>query len=178
MFDLRTLKNLFLISLISVVLVGCAGRGIIKIPTAASLTAPAPIEGNTGEYMSPFTSDGVVSKWATKAISVKAGSAVGGAVGAYAGSKALEQIPFFGSWLGQKAGNAAGRALAINNIGGEEFIKETSDLSFSNLDDLAVYIYVKHSTHKSYHAVLNATYTIYPDLKKSYRYALNRAARK
>ncbi|MDB6114799.1 MAG: hypothetical protein JWQ62_1744, partial [Lacunisphaera sp.] len=71
-------------------------------PTASAVVAPKPIEGNTGKYMSPFTSDGVVAEWVDKAVKAKMGSAVGGAIGAYAGQKAMENIPFIGGMLGQK----------------------------------------------------------------------------
>mgnify|MGYP000020370598 CR=1 FL=1 len=84
------------------------------------------------------------------------------------GSKLLEQIPFVGGFLGQAAGDAAGRAIALEAAGGEEFMKETSDLSFNSLDNLSVYVYAKFSSHEHYQSALNATMDIYPDMKKIY----------
>src|SRR5690606_39612503 len=69
--------------------------------------APEPIYGNTGKYMSPFTEDGTIAPWIEKSMAAAAGAGLGGAVGAYAGQKALEQVPFFGGLLGSMAGKAA-----------------------------------------------------------------------
>ena len=172
------IRNILLAAVSGVLLAGCfASVPSYNFPTQSEIRVPVPIEGNTGKYMAPYTSDDVVAEWATKAISVEAGSKAGEAVGAYAGAKALEQIPFFGSWLGRAAGEKAGRALALSNIGGEEFIKETSDLSFNSTDELAVWMYAKHGLHESYQDVLKAVQTIYPDLKEGYFRALSDAPR-
>ena len=74
---------------------------------------PEPIFGNEGRYMCPYTEDGVAARWVDKSLNAKVGSAIGTAAGRYAGQKALELIPFIGGWLGGKAGDAAGRKIAI-----------------------------------------------------------------
>lgn len=158
-------------------LLGSLG-GAPKMPAADSIVAPAPIENNSGKYMSPFTSDGVTAEWVTKAMKVGAGGAIGSAAGQYAGQQALSQVPFVGGLLGKKVGNSAGRAIALKSIGGEAFLKSSSDLSFNNGDDMLVFMYSKYSTHAEYSKILDATYSIYPDLKERYLKAIQGAPKK
>jgi hypothetical protein len=139
-------------------------------PTA--LRAPAPIMGNTGKYMSPYTEDGTVAVWVEKGRAASAGAGIGGFVGAQAGQKLAENIPFFGGMIGQAVGESAGRALALKMVGGEEFIRSNSDMSFNNIDDLAVYMYVKNSSHKDFAEALKLTQDIYPELKTRYAPAI------
>jgi len=141
------------------------------------LTAPAPIEGNVGKYMSPYTSDEVLAEWVDSAIKARAAGSVAGAVGAYAGAKALEQIPFVGGIIGQKVGEKIGKEIAIKCAGGMDHICQTSDLSFDNLDDMAVYLYVKHSANEHYQDALKATFGIYPEFQRRYQVALMNASR-
>lgn len=163
-----------------VVLAGCAGIGGPQLAQPAQLAtiAPQPIYGNSGEFMSPYTEDGVVAGWVDKAINAKLGAAIGSQAGAYAGRKLMENVPFFGGMLGQRVGDAAGRKIAIEASGGWEYIKETSDLSFNRLEDMAVYLYANHSSHPDYQKVLEATYEIYPDLQQAYMPAIMAASRR
>lgn len=154
--------------LTSSILAGCASAPSTPAASrAAAVAAPDPIYGNTGKYMSPFTEDGTVAPWVEKGMSASVGASVGGAVGAYAGQKALEQVPFFGGFLGSKAGNAAGREIAIKAAGGWEFIKSSSDLSFNSLNDMARYLHATNSGHPQYAKVLKATYGIYPEFQQN-----------
>ena len=130
--------------------------------------APQPIEGNSGKFMSPFTSDGVTAGWVTKAMQVKASGQVGSAVGEMAGQQLMQNIPFIGGFLGNSAGKALGRSVAMNSIGGEAFLKESSDLSFNSLEDMAAYMYAHHSAHPEYKAIVGATNGIYPDFQAVY----------
>ena len=154
---------------------GCATTA--SFPTAAQVIAPPPLPNNSGKYMAPYTSDGVVAEWVDKAVKAKMGAAVGGHVGAYAGQKALEQVPFIGGFIGQKAGEKIGREVAINAAGGWESIKQSSDLSFNSVDDLAVWMYAKFSGNEHYQDVLAATQGIYPDLQERYSAAIIAAAK-
>ncbi|MFZ3007001.1 MAG: hypothetical protein WA047_12545 [Phenylobacterium sp.] len=150
------------------------GAPPIAAPTA--LTAPAPIEGSAGKYASPFTSDGVTAGWVTKSMSVKAAGQIGSMAGNYAGQKAMEQVPFVGGFLGKKAGAAMGRGIALRAIGGEEFLRASTDLSFNSLNDMALYMYVNHSANPEYQKILDATYAIYPDFQVAYLPALQSAS--
>jgi hypothetical protein len=159
--------------------------------TPDQLASPKAIEGTTGKYMSPFTSDGVTAGWVTKAMGVKAsgavGSMVGSAAGNYAANKATNQmasmvpIPgmsFLAQRAGKAAGEAAGRGMALQSIGGEEFLKSSTDLSFNSLQDMAIYMYVNHSTHPDYAKIVDATASIYPEFKTAYGPALQTASLK
>ncbi len=156
-----------------VVVSGCAPR--LLAPN--ELAAPEPILDNTGKYMSPYTQDDVMAEWTDKALAAKTGAAVGRLAGQYAGQKAMEQVPLVGGILGEKVGGAIGRKIAIEAAGGMEFIVETSDVSFNDIDDMAVYLYVKHSSHEYYKEALDAAMEIYPPLKKRYGQALIKASR-
>jgi hypothetical protein len=142
----------------------------------STVQAAEPIQGTSGTYMSPYTSDGVTADWVNKAINADMGSAVGGAVGAYAGAKAMENVPFIGGFLGNKVGKAAGRKAALSASGGERYMRETSDLSFNSLDDLAQWMYLEHGQSANYNDVLEATKSVYPDLAQVYPGAVARAA--
>lgn len=137
------------------------------ISQAATVTSVEPIYGNTGEFMCPFTEDGTVTAWVEKGMTASIGANVGGAVGSYAGAKAMENVPFIGGFLGRKAGSSAGRNLAISAAGGWDFIKANSDLSFNSLEDMARYMLANNATHPQYADVLKATYGIYPELQQS-----------
>ena len=160
------------------VLAVCVSGCATPIPTASEIVAPKPILDNTGEYMSPFTQDGTLTPWVDKAINVKLASTVGGTIGSMAAQQAMSQVPFIGGILGDKVGTAVGRGIAMQAIGGEDYIKRTSDTSFHSLSDLAVYVYVKNSSHPQYQDALEATMAIYPDLKDQYQQALESAPRR
>ena len=161
---------------IVVILSNCATKQTVLLPD--QIIAPIPIQGNSGKYMCPYTSDGVLAEWVDKAINARIGATVGETVGTYTGQKVLKQVPFVGGFLGEKAGKAVGRQLAIKASGGWEYIKETSDLSFNSCDDLAVYLYAKYSRHAHYQDALKAIYEIYPELQKRYWPAIRKAPRK
>lgn len=175
----------------SVCMTGCAstGAGILGEPTTQTtlspekIVSPQPIEGNSGNYMSPYTSDEVIAEWVDKAINAKAGASIGGAAGSIAGQYAASELlgqfdPFgFGSALGKNIGAKVGRDQALKSAGGMEFIRETSDLSFNRWEDLAAYMYVNYSSNEDYSDVLSATQAIYPEME-SYNQALSSAVRK
>lgn len=158
----------------ALLLSACASAPQLAAPS--QIAAPQPILGNAGTYMSPFTEDGTVSLWVEKGKSARAGSAVGGFVGAQAGQRLASSIPFVGGMIGKSVGEYAGRQVALKMVGGEEFIKANSDLSFRTVQDLAVYMYAKNSSHKDYAEALALTQEIYPDLKEAYYPAIARAS--
>lgn len=168
------MKKLAAITL-ALLLSACASAPRMAAPTA--LRAPAPIMGTTGKFMSPYTEDGTVAAWVEKGRSASAGAGIGGFVGAQAGQKLASNIPFVGGMLGQAVGESAGRAVALKMVGGEEFIRANSDMSFNNIDDLAVYMYVKNSSHKDFAEALKLTQDIYPELKTRYYQAIMTASR-
>lgn len=177
---LPSIKNHFSVALIVILVVlSITSCMPMRQPLQPNqIIPPTPRLNNEGAYMCPYTQDGVVAEWVDKAINAKMGATIGKHVGAYIGQKALENIPFVGGWLGSRAGEAAGRAIAIKASGGWDYIKSTSDISFDNANDLAVYIYAMYSTNKHFQDVLQATMEIYPELKKGYYNALYNAQAK
>lgn len=171
-------KKLVPALLVLTLLGGCASSSTsydLATPTElAALDLPV-IPDNSGAYMSPITSDNVPAEWVDNSINASIGAGVGSAAGSYIGSKALEHIPFFGGMLGSQVGGHLGREAAISAAGGEEFMKESSDLSFNNLNDLAVYLYVNYGENPNYPDVLEATSEIYTDLKTTNISALRQA---
>lgn len=160
---------------LAALLTGCASSGP-KFAAPSALRAPQPIAGSTGKYMSPFTEDGTVAPWVEKGKSAKAGTAIGGYLGAQAGQRLAQQIPLFGAMLGQSVGESVGRAAALEMVGGEQFIRANSDISFATVQDLAVYMYSKNSGHKDYAEALALTQEIYPELKTAYYPAIANAS--
>jgi opacity protein-like surface antigen len=160
------MKKLLTVLSLALLLSACASAPHMAAPTA--LRAPTPIMGNTGKYMSPYTEDGTVAVWVEKGRAASAGAGVGAFLGAQAGQKLTENIPFVGGMLGKSIGESAGRAIALKMVGGEEFIRANSDLSFNSVQDLAVYMYVKNSSHKDFADALKLTQDIYPELKQAY----------
>lgn len=179
------IKTLALVGAAALALSACATTSAYQGAVGASLSqdpatreaamaelkanAPKPIEGNGGKFMSPFTTDGVTAGWVTKSMQVKASGQIGSAVGQIAGQKLLENVPLFGGLLGNAAGKELGRSMAMKSIGGEEFLKSSSDLSFDTLEDMAAYMYAHHSGHPEYKAIVAATTSIYPDFEGVYR---------
>ena len=125
------------------------------------------IPDNSGEYMNPWTSDGVLAEWVDKAINAKMGSAVGSAAGAYAASKALDNVPFVGGFLGSKVGKKLGHSAAISASGGMDYIRQTSDQSFRSLEDMARYLKAVHGTNSNFQDAIKAADAIYPGLMQS-----------
>lgn len=181
------------------VLLACAteqGARVVErpIPSAHEIFAPEPIPDSSGKYVSPFTSEGVVAKWVDDGMKAQlaegAGQAVGGAVGQIAGaeigSRVLGQLipggALLGSLLGGMIGQAAGDELggqagkAIALAGGEEKMRESSDLSFNSAEELAIWMYANHSQSEHYAQVLEFASVVYPELKNGYDGALRGAA--
>lgn len=150
-------------------LIAAACAAVLSMAAAAA-HAGEPIQGTTGKYMSPFTTDGTTSGWITKSMQVKATGQVAGLAGQYAAQKALENVPFVGMF-GKQIGEAAGRQVALQSIGGEAFLKETSDLSFATAQDLADYVKANHADHPQIGKVMEATWAIYPDVQQAWAMA-------
>lgn len=130
------------------------------------IIAPEPIYGNTGKYMSPFTEDGTVTKWVEKGLLASVGMSVGQSLGTLAAS-AQDSNNVGLTLAGGVLGALVGREAMMASFGGREYIKETSDLSFDSLDDMARYLIVHNSKHPQYQDVLKATSSIYPGLSSS-----------
>jgi hypothetical protein len=133
-----------------------------------------PITNNSGKFLIPYTPDGQLTEWATKTLSTQVGAAIGAKAGEEAGKHLAAKVPFGGlaSGLVKKKGKEMG---AVAAIGGMDFIKQTSSLSFNNLDDYAVYLHVTHANSGGYAQALAAAMAIYPSLEKGYDAAVKKA---
>lgn len=166
----------FLIALFTLsFLAGCVTTPQLATPAELAKLNVQPIEDNSGKYMSPITSDNLPAEWVDNSINAKIGAGVGAAAGAVVGAKLLENIPLVGGFLGSKVGDYAGRKIAISAAGGEEFIKESSDLSFNNLENMSVYLYASYGENPNYAQVVDAASEIYPELKQVNYSALMKA---
>jgi len=144
---------------------------------AIGLKAPKPIQGSKGDYMFPYSADGNINPWGEKALTAQVGSKVGEKV-AEEGVKALaSKIPFGGLFAGaaKKQAKSSGAVLAI---GGWDFIKENTDMSFDELRDLSVYMHSKFYGNENYETALAAAMGIYPELEKEHEKAISRAYKK
>ncbi len=139
-----------------------------------TLEAPLPLTSNKGKYFVPYNAEGQITEWATKTLNTQVGAAIGAKAGEEAGKHVAARVPFGGlaSGLMKKKGKEIG---AVTAIGGTEYIRKTSALSFNNLDDLAVYMHVKHGSSGDYAQALAAAMAIYPALEGSYDNAIRSA---
>jgi len=147
------------------------------LPPAAELIAPAPRHDAEGAYLCPYTRYGTVAEWVTKAKSAETASSVTGAIGQELGSRALGSIPIFGSLFGGAAGKAIGKEVALSAMGGWDAIKAASDQSFDRPEDLAIFVYAKHSQHADYPSAIEATFALYPEVSDRFAGAIHGAPR-
>lgn len=127
---------------------------------------------NKGEFMSPYTSDGVLAEWVNIGTNASIGGTVGSGVGAAAGSmvadQVLDSVPFaglIGGMIGSQMGKDAGREAAISASGGWETIRDSSDMSFDSLRDMAVYLTQKYGREPTYGDAMQVTLQVYPELE-------------
>lgn len=139
---------------------------------------------NNGLFMSPFRQEGTIALWIDQCknleIGSEAGKVTGAGVGAaaseYATSKAVEyatekavgNIPLvgglLGGFLGKKVGESVGEKAARKTTVDIDFLKNTSNVSYDNIEDMAYSLTANYSTHTEYKEVIKyATYQ-YPQL--------------
>ena len=143
----------------------------------AKVTVPQPLPNNSGKYYLPYDSKGELTAWAQKALGAQVGAAIGGKVGEKAGQQVASQIPvpFAGALVGgfaKKKGKEMGATAAL---GGAEFIKSSSSLSFNSLEDYSVYLNQTHGGGTDYAKALAAAMALYPDLAKKYEPSVKNA---
>ena len=142
-----------------------------------TLEPPAPQADNTGKYLLPYKADGEPTEWAGKALNAAVGKVVGEKAGDVASNALASKIPFGGlasGFLKKKVKESAGMIA----LGGADYIKKTSELSFSNLNDYTVYLQLRHGGDASYKEVLAAAIAVYPDLEGRFEGAIKDAYRK
>jgi hypothetical protein len=177
------LMTALIITLVILFFTGCgstkqaAADNRFQVPMPSELLTPNYIEGNTGKYLSPFTSDLVVADWVDKSIDAGIGANLGGLIGTHLGRQILSEIPFVGASMGKEIGESVGHNMALNAIGGEGFLRESSDISFDSLQNMAIYLFKFNSEHPSYLQAVKATMVLYPQLKRTYNESIIHAQR-
>jgi len=138
------------------------------------LDVEEPIEGNSGKFLLPFDIDGNQTPWAEKALNAKAGAAAGKVVGDKAVGSLVSKVPF-GGFLSGAAKSKVKETGAVLAIGGWDYIKESSTLSFDNLQDYSVYMHSEFDGLPGYEEALGAAMAIYPRLEKSHKRSIDKA---
>lgn len=168
-------KHVVRVSLVMLVGVGVVfSAGCVpKVALPEMMSAPKPQPDANGEYISPYTSDGVMCEWTDKMANVSLASSIGGTVAAVAIQQGLRNIPIAGAFLGivgDKLGAAAGRKIAIESVGGWDYIKSKTDQSFATMEELAMHMYATYCYNEHYNSSLGALMELYPELKQNNKY--------
>lgn len=135
---------------------------------SAEPTAPSPLTDQSGKYFLPFDEQGHLADWANKALTANIGAAVGAKAGEKVGQMAASKIPFAGGLIAGKAKKKGKELGAIAAVGGPDYIKKTSTLSFATLEDMSLYLHMNCSSNADYVKAFAAAMAIYPDLPKTY----------
>jgi hypothetical protein len=135
-----------------------------------------PIQGNTGKFLLPFDEGGNPTAWADKALNAQVGAMAAEKASDSAINAAAARVPFGGLLAGAAKSKAKG-AGAIMAIGGWDYIKETSSLSFDRLDDYSIYLHSEFNGLPDYEKALAAAMAVYPKLEKSHKQYINKAYR-
>ena len=150
--------------------------GDSDIQVDAFVEVPEPRQSTEGQYLLPFDDDGLRAEWAEKAMTAQAGAAAGGMVADRAAGQLASKVPFGGLFAG-RARSKGKEMAAVTAIGGWDYIRDTSTMSFEDLDDYSVYMQMNHGHEAGYEEALAAAMAIYPDLETTYEKALSKAYR-
>lgn len=142
-----------------------------------TLDVAAPREDAEGEYVFPYTSYGAITEWAEKSLSAQAGAQAGAMAGEKAAGALASKVPFGGLAAGLVKGKSKELA-AVTAIGGWEFIRGSSDLSFDSQEDYSLYLHTQFEGSADYESALAAAMAIYPDLEKGHSRAIDAAYKK
>lgn len=139
-----------------------------------ALVAPAPITGAKGKYLLPVDANGTLTGWAEKALNAQVGNVAGEQAGS-AAAKGLGSVVPGGGLAGgflKKKGKESGAMLAL---GGTEYVKSTSSLSFDSAEAYAIYLHSKLGQSADYSKAVQAAIALYPDLEASYTTSVSTA---
>lgn len=136
-----------------------------------------PREDVEGKYIFPYLNSGLVTAWAEKSLSAQAGAEAGAMAADKATSALASKVPFGGLVGGALKGKTKELA-AVTAIGGWDFIKESSDISFDKLEDYSLYMHVEFYGSADYENALAAAMAIYPELEKTHKRSIDQAFKK
>ncbi len=165
-----------IVVLIAVLSQACAHGGKGGTPVK-NLPGYAPfVPDNSGEYMSPYTHDGVLADWVDKGVSAKAAGQLGktalGVTGGQVGQQYGVLAGVLGRTIGQKLGEATARSIAVNSAGGWDYIRDSSDVSFNSLAQMARFLKRHYPDHPHYALAIELTGEIYPKFRRQYKHSL------
>lgn len=138
------------------------------------LKVTPPMDSADGKYVLPFDAEGQATEWAAKALEAQVGSEVGKQVGSKAAGMLATKVPF-GSAFGGLAEKKSKELGSVIAIGGWDYIRETSSLSFNDLYDYSVYLHSQYNGLPGYEEALASAMAVYPDLEKSHEASVDRA---
>lgn len=136
--------------------------------------APEAITDKSGKFFLPYDDEGNLTEWANKALGAQVGAAVGAKAGEKAGSLLAAKVPF-GGLLGKKAKQKGKEMGALAAVGGTDFVKKSSSLSFKTLEDMSLYMHLNCSENEDYIKAFAAAMAIYPELEKIYEATVKKA---
>jgi len=140
------------------------------------LEAPEPRYNNKGKFLLPYTQEGEPTEWAGKILQAEAAKLVGDKASDMAVNAIASKVPF-GGLAGGFIKKKAKESAAVMAMGGKKYIKKTSDQSFNNLDDYAVFLQARHGQDPDFKMVLAAAIGLYPDLEHRFAMAVRKAYR-
>lgn len=152
----------------------------VQAVTGAAPAGPAPVSpvaltDRSGRFCLPFNVDGTLTGWANRALSAQVGAAVGAKAGEKAGSMLAGKVPLAGGLLAMGAKKKGKELGAVAAVGGADYVKSSSSLSFRTLDDMALYLHLNCSLSPDYVKGFAAALALYPDLEKTYPAAVKQA---
>ncbi len=142
------------------------------LPAPGQLNVPVPKGVGVGAYASPYTRSGELAIWAQAALDSEEPAGLLGAVRAQNASWWATGVEVL---TGERAALDV-NAATLENAGGWENVRATSDVTFDDVDDLAVYLYAVHGRDARFLRVLKITQDLNPGLAPAYREAIRRAA--
>jgi hypothetical protein len=142
---------------------GCTYLGTLWPGATATGPVPEPLPHNEGPFLFPYTRDGTLTTWAKRAARADLGRMIGNR-GAEVIAQELRQdgTPFAGT-IGDRMGEKISRKLVLLAMGGNKRIRESSELSFDRLEELALYLHARYHGTEHYDQAVTALRALYPD---------------
>lgn len=134
-----------------------------------SLDAPEPQADADGKFLLPMNQYGQLTAWAEDAISTRAVGATSRGSGAVGVNLPIGQVTLR---------DGTGKSISdIDEIGGWERIRETSQFSFDSLTDYSLYLHAEFQGTDEYRTMLSAAIVIYPKLERAHGKTIEKAYR-
>ena len=138
------------------------------------LEVEEPRDDVDGKFIFSYSSTGLITEWADKSLNSQAGAEIGTMAGEKGAGALTSKVPFGGLAGGLIKGKSKELA-AVTAIGGMDYIKETSSISFDSLEDYSLYMHVNFNGGPDYEKALAAAMAIYPELEKSHQRTIDKA---